>query len=60
MLYSLPSKMSTEDPDPVGSIINWPPGTGSVIQDYGSVDPDPIENTSGSTTLKISPLASLC
>jgi hypothetical protein len=31
------------DPDPVGSIINWPSGFGSVIQDYGSADPDPKE-----------------
>jgi hypothetical protein len=30
--------MSTE----VGTIINWPPGSGSTIEDYGSRDPDPI------------------
>jgi hypothetical protein len=26
-----------------GSVINWPPGSGSVIQDYGSTYPDPKE-----------------
>ncbi len=30
--------MSREDPD--GSVINRPPGSGSVSQDYGSADPD--------------------
>ncbi len=25
----------------VGSVINWPPGSGSVSEDYGSADPDP-------------------
>ncbi len=31
--------------DPAGSVINWPPrtGSGSVSQDYGSADPDPSE-----------------
>jgi hypothetical protein len=31
------------DPDLVGSVINWPLGSGSVIQFSGSVDPDPKE-----------------
>jgi hypothetical protein len=26
--------------DPAGSVINWSPGSRSVIQDYGSIDPD--------------------
>ncbi len=26
---------------PAGSVINWPSGSGSVSQDYGSGDPDP-------------------
>jgi hypothetical protein len=30
-------KMSRKDPDPAGSVINWPHG--SVIQDSGSADP---------------------
>jgi hypothetical protein len=31
--------------DPVGSVINWPPGYkyGSVIQDYGATDLNPLE-----------------
>ncbi len=32
------------DPDQAGSIINWSPGSKSVIQNYGSADPDPYEN----------------
>jgi hypothetical protein len=36
------SKMSRMDPDLARSIINWPPGTGSVIKDYES-DMDPKE-----------------
>jgi hypothetical protein len=28
------------DPDPAGTVINWPFGSGSVIQDYGSAVPD--------------------
>ncbi len=37
--------MSRKDPysDPIGSVINWPPRSGSVIQDYRSPDPDPKE-----------------
>ncbi len=31
------------DPDPAGSIIVWPFGSGSAIQDYGSKDPRPKE-----------------
>jgi hypothetical protein len=33
------------EPDPVGSVTNWPPGSGSgsVIQNYGSVDTVPEE-----------------
>ncbi len=27
-------------PDLAGSVINWPPKFGSVLQDYGSKDPD--------------------
>ncbi len=46
-LFSLDTKISGYDsePDPVGSVTNWPPGTGSgsVIQNYGSVDPVPEE-----------------
>jgi hypothetical protein len=38
------TKMSKDGPDPVpeqdGSVINWPPGSGSVIRDDGSVIPD--------------------
>ncbi len=29
------------DPFPAGSVINRPPGSERVSQDYGSVDPDP-------------------
>jgi hypothetical protein len=32
--------MSKWDSDPTGSVISRPLGTGSVIQDYGSEDPD--------------------
>jgi hypothetical protein len=34
------------DPDPAGSVFNLPPGSaesGSVMQVYGSADPDPQE-----------------
>jgi len=37
----MPRKWQHSDPD--GSVINWPPGSVSVIQDYGSADPDPKE-----------------
>ncbi len=30
-----------------GSVINWPPGSGSVIPNYGTADPDP-DDISGS------------
>ncbi len=33
------------------SVINWPPGSGSVIQDYGTKNPDPKINNYESTTL---------
>ena len=32
--------MSRYDQDPAGSAYNWPPGSGSVIQEDGSADPD--------------------
>ncbi len=35
--------MSWTDPDPAGSVINWPPASGSTIQDSGSADSDPKE-----------------
>ncbi len=34
------TKMSRSDPDPAGSVITWPPGSGPVIQDYGFTNPD--------------------
>jgi hypothetical protein len=34
------TKMSKEDPNPAGSVSNWPLGPGPVSQDYGSADPD--------------------
>ncbi len=39
------SKMSREDLNSAGSVIQWPPGSGSgsVFQDCGSADIDPIE-----------------
>ncbi len=44
------------DMDPAGSVINWSPGSGSVVQDYGSKDPDldpkEILTDPHSTTLK--------
>ncbi len=33
--------MSRYYPDQAGSLVNPPGGSGSVIQDYGSADPDP-------------------
>jgi hypothetical protein len=30
--------MSRQDPNPTGSVTNWPPGSGLVIQAYGSAD----------------------
>jgi hypothetical protein len=43
--FTLGTKMPRDDPDLVGSVINWPLGSGPgpVSQDYGSVDPDPKE-----------------
>jgi hypothetical protein len=32
------TNMSREDPDPAGSVNNWPLESGSVSQDYGSAD----------------------
>jgi hypothetical protein len=32
-------KLYRKDPDPAGSVVNWPFGSGPVIQDYGSADP---------------------
>ncbi len=34
------TKMSRRDPDPAGSVINWSSGSGSVIHDFRSADPD--------------------
>jgi hypothetical protein len=34
--------MYKQAPDPGGSVIKWPPGSRSVIQDYSSADSDPI------------------
>ncbi len=34
-----------------GSGINWPPESGSIIQNYGSADPDPPRKIYASTTL---------
>jgi hypothetical protein len=35
-----PTNLSREDPDPAGSVINWPLESGSLNQDYGSADPN--------------------
>jgi hypothetical protein len=35
------TKMPSYDQAPNGSANNWFPGSGSLIQDYGSADPDP-------------------
>ncbi len=54
IFFPIATKMVRTDPDPAGSLINWPPGSGSrsVSQDYGPADPDPSEiNIYGSTTL---------
>jgi hypothetical protein len=41
IFLSMTTKMSrSEDPNPDESVINWPPRPGSVIQDYGSKDPE--------------------
>ncbi len=45
--------MSRSDPDPVGSIINWPPRSGSVSLDYGSASE---RNISRSATLLTPPV----
>ncbi len=42
--------LTLPSPDPAGSLINYPPGSGSVIQDYGSADLVPT-NIYGTTTL---------
>jgi hypothetical protein len=34
--------MFRQGPDLAGSVINWSPGSGSVIQEYGSADSDKI------------------
>jgi hypothetical protein len=39
--FSVGTKMSRLDPDPAGSVFNWPPGSVSVSQDYGCSDPEP-------------------
>ncbi len=39
--YYFSSKNVYEDQDPAGSMINWPPRSGAVIQDYESADPNP-------------------
>ncbi len=36
ILFSMATKMTREDPDPAGSVINWPPGSRPTIQDSGS------------------------
>ncbi len=40
---SVATKMTRLNPELAVSVINWPPGSGSAIQDYGSTDlaPDP-------------------
>jgi hypothetical protein len=44
-----------------GSVINWPPGSGSISQDYGSADPGPEKNNYGSATLRyLEPPCELC
>jgi hypothetical protein len=39
--FSVTTKKVQEDPDPAGALIYWP--SGSVLQNYGSADPDPKE-----------------
>jgi hypothetical protein len=46
--FLMATKISRWDPDPAGSVINWSPGTGSVLQDNGSGSR---RNIYGSTTL---------
>jgi hypothetical protein len=43
------TKMSTWDldPNPAGSVISWPPGSGYFIQDYGFADPGSEINING-------------
>jgi hypothetical protein len=41
--FTMATEMSNWYRYPAGSVINWPPGSGSLIQDYGSADPDPKE-----------------
>jgi hypothetical protein len=45
--------MSREDPDLVGCVIDWPPGSGTAIQNYGSayLDMKEIVAVCRSTTL---------
>ncbi len=39
---SMATKMSQQNPDPAEPVIDWPPRTGPVIQDFGSADPKEI------------------
>jgi hypothetical protein len=48
ILYSMATKMSRWDPDPAGSVNNWPSGSGYIITDNRSADLDPKDR---STTL---------
>ncbi len=34
---------SGPDQDTAGTVFNWPPGSASINQNYGSLDPDPNE-----------------
>ncbi len=43
ILFFNGQKWSGWDPDSAISVVNWPPGSGSVRQDYGSANPDPKE-----------------
>jgi len=47
-VLEMTTNMSGYDPDPAGSAFNRPPRSrsGSVIQNYGSTDPDPKEISS--------------
>ncbi len=39
---AMATKMSNYDQDPARSVISWAPGSGSVISDQGSADPEEI------------------
>ncbi len=48
-IFLMATKLSSYEPDITGYVIHWPPGSGSVVQDYRSADPKELFTREGSS-----------